>query len=78
MEAVGYYAVTRRLGLYEVVPVDSFLVFSDGSHYGTDEEGEDLAEQPGFEGFIFAKGEADELSDEEIERLLEETKIEEG
>jgi hypothetical protein len=74
LEARGYYAVTKRLGVYEPLPVDSFLVFDDGFLYGVDKEGEDLAERSGFQGYVFIAGGADELSGEEIEQLLEETK----
>ena len=73
LEASGYYAVAEQGGAYESVPVDSFLVFDDGSIYGTDANGEDLAEREDFKGYVFIKEGADELSSEGRAALLKET-----
>jgi len=75
LEAAGYYAITNRGGVYEAVEVASFLIFDDGSFFGADAEGADLAELEGFEGYVFVAGGLDELSSEEIEKLVEETRI---
>jgi hypothetical protein len=77
LEAAGYYAVTNKDGVYEATPVDTFLVFSDGSLFGADEEGEDLAEVKGFRGYVFIAGGADGLDSDDIEQLLNETMINE-
>ena len=75
LESAGYYAVAHRDGVYEAVEVASFLVFDDGSLFGTDGAGEDLAEQEGFKGYVYIEEGADELSSEELETVLEETMI---
>jgi hypothetical protein len=83
LPAAGYYAVVREGERFRAAPVECFLAFDDGSIFGADEEGSDLAELPGFQGFVFSDGtkmlssKREMLSSKRVEQLLEETKIEE-
>ena len=75
LSAAGYYAVTAEGGAYEATPVDSFIVFDDGSFYGADGEGADLAEMPGFQGYIFVRGDVDGMTSEQVKQMLKESRI---
>ena len=77
VEVVGLHALTEHEGAYEAHPVDSLMVWDDGSMYAVDAEREDLAEREGFVGYVNTTEDADELTSEELEELLEETRIEE-
>jgi len=76
LDSEGYFAVVQEGERYRSVPVASFYVFSDGSLYGADEEGVDLAGFEGFAGFVFSDG-TGMLRSERVEKLLEQTRREE-
>jgi len=76
LESMGYFAVVEKDGRCRALPVTSFLVFDDGSIFGADEEGVDLAEQEGFRGYVFSDGRA-MLNSKRVRKLLEETRLEE-
>ena len=78
--ARDYHAVREEDGIYRAVPVRSFVVYDDGSLYAVGADGKDLEstvdEVEGFVGIVHGEA-VGSMSSEELEELLETTKVEE-